>query len=435
MRSIFFSITPENQQRAFQRVVRVLGLSAPLRVMIFSLFFSASIFAQSETSPWWLSLEYGKQRFRTGDYGYALMLFEDARRGRRAMYEQMERDLINLLSLSEVRRIGDSLERVVQYSNDMRYVSASAAFNELFYRVPGASLNNSAAAALSAIGRLKDYPEAEYWIGEVYRVEGELPLALSQYRKAYAMRGNLEDSGFSITLLYKIAAVLRTRTEYTEMERTLMSVITSLDTLWINAERAAITSIINANTGGYLREGEASIPYEQASASFARTAMTNTLEKEGIERFLEMYRYNNGIVEEAHRLLGFHYVVAGRPSAQDHLMFAFLIQNTIIIEELTRRQFDFRFTTQEDAGGNQARNLIQLSAAVNRNSLLLSYISEVEYYKTAYYLAASLYRNGRETAARGLWVFLASQPQAGEWQSRAVSQIRNPRLETIVEMP
>jgi len=401
-----------------------------LSLIFFLLIFSLPLFSQSP--PWWLSLEYGKQRFRSGDFGYALMLFEDARRDRRAMYEQMERDLINYLSVGEVRRLGDSLEWAVRYSYDYRYTAASAAFEELFYRVSRDSLNNSANAALSAIGVLKDYPEAEYWIGEVYRVEGELSLALSQYRRAYAMRANLEDSGFGITLQYKIAGILRTKTEYNEMERTLLSVITSFDTLWINASRAAASNI---SSGAALRQGEASIPYDQASASFARSAMTRTLENEGADRFLEMYRYNNGIVEEAHRLLGFHYAVAGRGSAQDHLMFAFLIQNTVIIEELMRREFDFRFSVQAGTSQNQARNLSELSDKIMRNPLLVSYIDEVEYYKTAYYLAASLYRNGKETVARNLWNFLASVPSAGEWYSRAISQLRNPRFETIVEMP
>jgi hypothetical protein len=152
--------------------------------------------------------------------------------------------------------------------------------------------------------------------------------------------------------------------------------------------------------------------------------MTKTLETEGINRFLEMYRYDNNLVEQAQRLLGFYYAVSGRISAQQHLMFAFLIQNTTIINELRRRRFDFTFS-----------NLSDLTEEINKNALLLSYIEEVEYYKTAYYLAASLYRNGKSAVARDLWNFLASQPQAGEWYGRSVGQLRRPHLEPVVEMP
>ena len=390
-------------------------------VFILFFLFSMSIFAQQQpAAPWWLSHEYGKQQFRSSNYGEALLLFEDARRDRRAMYEQMERDFIHLLSINEVRRIGDALDRVERFAAERHYKAASAALTELYYRIPKASLNNSASAALAAFDKLKNYPEAEYWIGEVYRVENELMLALAQYRKALGMRNVFEDPGFDTILNYKIASILKTRQEYTDMEKVLHSIISDKDTLWANAAAAEL----NANNEGTKPGTIIPVPYEQTSASFARTSMTKTLSDHGINRFMELYRYNNNTVEPAHRLLGFYYAAQGRPSAEQHLMFAFLIQNSIIIEEVKRGKYDFTFTGLED-----------LARDINNNKLLLAYVNETEYYKTIYYLGASLYRNGKSQTARGFWNYLASQPQAGEWQNRASNQIRNPRLEPIVEMP
>jgi len=382
-----------------------------LIVIFILLSFSAPVFAQ-QPLPWWLSLEHGKQRFRTKDYGAALMLFEDARRDRRAIFEKHERDFISFLSIGEVRRLGDALDRVERFSYERLYTAASSALEELYYRVPKSSLNNSATAALEAFDKLKSYPEAEYWIGEVYRVEGELPLALNQYNRAYSMRAVLEDPGFSISLLYKIASIHRSRNEFGEMENILLSIINNEDTLWSNSNLANDRTV----------NSEVRLPYDQASASFARAGMTRILETDGIDRFLQLYRYNNGTVEEAHRSLGFYYVVNRRPSAQPHLMFAFVIQNSIIIEELRKRQFDFTFT-----------NLTALANEFDKNPLILSYINEVEYYKTAYYLAAALFRNRHSRSAMGIWTFLSNQPNAGEWQMRAANQVRNPQLEPIIE--
>jgi len=395
--------------------------------------FSAPLFAQSAVIPWWLSFEYGKQRFRVGDYGAALMLFEDARRDRRAMYEQMERDLIHLMSEREVRRLGDSLDNVDKFSREHYYKAASAALDELYYRIPKSTFENSANAALAAFKKLKDYPEAEYWIGEVYRVESELSLALSQYKKAYSMCvGNSplvpEDPGFGTALQYKIAGIHDTRQEYIEMIRIYESIINDSDTLWVNSNKAVV---------GFLNNGSQniSLPYDQAYASFERSAMTKTLTDHGINRFLELYRYNNRTVEKAHRFLGYYYAVRGRPSAEPHLMFAFLIQNTIIMEEIKRHQYDFSFTTQKEARENRVRSLSELTEYINKNALLASYIEEVEYYKTAYYFSVSLYRNGKPSLARSLWEFLASVPQAGEWYNRALNQLRSPHFEPIVELP
>jgi len=410
---IYHEPTRTNTNIKIKSMNLFVGFAVKVSLFFILLTVSVPAFAQ-QTPPWWLSLEYGKQRFRSGDLGNALLLFEDARRDRRAMYEKMERDFIAFLSAREVRRLGDSLDSVEQFSYERYYLSASAALEELFYRVPKASFNNSATAALEAFGNLKNYPEAEYWIGEVYRVEGELTLALAQYRRALSMRGALEDPGFAVSLYYKIAEIHRIRQEYNEMERTLLAVISEKDVLWMNANEAQITRL----------NEEARVPYAQASASFARAGMTRTLENNGINRFMELFRYSNGIVEEAHRQLGFYYVVRGRASALPHLMFAFLIQNTIIIQEIQRRQYDFTFT-----------DLSALAQGFSRNSLLLSYIDEVEYYKTIYYLGAALFRAGQSPAAISLWNFLATQPQAGEWYNRAVVQLLNPQPEAVIETP
>ncbi|MCL2412142.1 MAG: hypothetical protein FWC97_10925 [Treponema sp.] len=388
-------------------------LVVKLVILFTFVFFSRPLFAVSQT-PWWLSFEQGIQRFRSSDYGAALMLFEDARRGRRSMYEQMERDFIHFLSMGEVRRLGDHLDILERFARYRFHTAASAALDELFFRLPGVSFNNSALSALAAFDKLKDYPEAEFWIGEVFRVEGDLPLALAQYRRALSMRDVMKNPGFAVTIQYQIANIHRTRQEFTDMEKILLTIVNENDIFWSDAGRGDVRRIAQ----------DGPMPYALASASFARAGMTRTLETHGIDRFLEMYRYDNRVVEPAHRLLGFHHVVSGRASAGPHLMFAFLIQNTVIIEELRRRQFDFTYT-----------NLPALMQAVSNNPLLLSFIDEVEYFRTAYYLGAALFRAGHRASALNLWSFLADQPQGGEWHSRAVMQLRNPTVQPILERP
>jgi hypothetical protein len=358
---------------------------------------------------WWYTLEQGKQSFRSGAYGEALMRFEDARRQRRAMYEQMERDLIDLLSMPQVRRLGDSLDRVDAFARERYYNRAAAALDEAYYRYPKSAFNDSARAVLEALGRLKNYPEAEYWIGETYRLEGELTLAVGQFQKAWEQRDLLELNGFDTELLYKIAGLRKLRREYNEMERSLLLILAG-DQLWSAGE--GTVSVVSSQ--------------DDAINAFARNAMSRTLENDGIDRFLTLYRYINMSAEQAHRLLGFYYYASGRyiVKAQDHLMFAFLIQNSVIIEELIRNEYDFAFST-----------LDALLERVKSYPLITEYIDKTDYHKTAYYLACSLYGNGKTAAARGLWSFLSSRAPPGEWQNRAASQLRQPRIERVIEMP
>lgn len=350
---------------------------------------------------WWYTLEQGKKSFREGSFGDALLSFEDARRQRQAMYERMEKDLIEMMSLPEVRRLGDSLERVDTFSRERRYDKAAAAFDELYYRLPRESFKNSAKAALQAFGGLKSYPEAEYWIGECYWAEGEPELALLQFKKAYDHRDLSEKADFGIELLYKIAEIRKAKQEYVEMERSLLLILAN-DSLWSPDGRGKS----NEN-------------------SFIRNAMARTMGSEGTGRFLSMYRYDNTQFELAHRLLGLYYYSTGRHSrAVEHLMFSFLIQNSVIIGEVSLHEYDYSFTSLEALAGE-----------IKQYPLIADYIEKIDYYKTIYYLGSSLYAEGKLGPARGLWSFLASFSPQGEWKNRALQQLGQPRVERAVEMP
>ncbi|MDR1216534.1 MAG: hypothetical protein LBK25_07630 [Treponema sp.] len=355
--------------------------------------FSASA-QRAEKAYWWL-LEQGKTFFRDGAYGQALMAFEDAKRDRKAMFEQMEQDLIVVLSTQEVRRMRDSLADVEKYIAENHLDKAARALRELYYRTPRDSLGDSANNALKAIGALKNYPEAEYWLGEVYRIEGELTLALKQYKKAHEQRANLENQAFDIEILYKIVDILKTKRDYTEMEE-ISKEIVALDTLW---------------------QGDSGV--------FARNSMLRILETDGISRFLTIYRYDNINVEKIHRTSGFFYYASGRHSnALEHLMFSFLIQSTVIINEVIRSNYGFEFT-----------DIPALLNAAQGNPAIVDYIESVEYYKTIYYLGATFYATGKTAPARNFWLVLRDGPEVTQWSIRSANQLQHPFIEKAVEMP
>ena len=355
--------------------------------------------AQQTDKPWWYTLEEGKLLFRSGDYGNALMAFEDARRGRLAEFTRMEQDFILFLSTPDVRRLGDSLEFIEQYIADRKETSAAAVLANLYYRVPKESLKGSAKRVLEELDRLKSYPEAEYWLGETYRAEGELALALSQYQRAWEVRGLLEVPSFDVEILYKMTDVHRLRQEYQEMERRANEIIEG------------------AGPSGAPRD-------EQWAGNQLRAAMARILENEGVNRFLTLYRNNNTVTCKAHRLLGFFCYASNRYSlAAEHLMFAFLMENTVLIDEAIRRQYDFTFSTLD--------NLIDFFRS---SPEIAAYLDETEYYRTAYYLASALYAAGKTKPARELWAFLASSGNAGEWGNRA-RRNPSPFLDRAIEMP
>ena len=404
---IFFTTNrvPAIRHEPTQTIIRYQRTSSCGLWLIFTVFLLCSVPANTQVKqPWWYTLEQGKLLYSKGSYGDALMTFEDARRYRLAQYAQMEDDLILLLSIPEVRLIGDSLEYVEMYIADKLETRAAAALAELYHRVPKDSLNGSVKRALEELGRLKSYPEAEYWLGETYRAEGELALALRQYERAWEVRSLFETPGFDVEILYKITDIYRLRREYREMEK-----------------RA--NEIIGGNGAGGIPR-DSLWARDNSGSQPIRAAMARILENDGIARFLSLYRYSNIVTEKAHRLLGFFCYASKRYTlAAEHLMFAFLIQNSVLIDEAVRRQYDFNFTTLE--------NLIN---TVGPKPGIASFLEETEYYRTIYYLASALYSGGKNRPAMQCWTFLARSSAAGEWGDRA-RRNATPVIESTIDMP
>jgi tetratricopeptide (TPR) repeat protein len=341
---------------------------------------------QRRVDPWWITLEEGKRYFRAGAYGDALRFFENARESRKNHYAEMERRLVEVLSVNAVRRLGDDLALLERYIEKEFRVDAADALKELYYRVPKERLRNSSAAALAELKNLKNYPEAEYWLGEVYRVEGEYGIALAQYQKALDQRALMENPEFGTEILYTMAELRRTRREDSEMIKIFEDLLKT-DPLW-------------------------------SRESFNRSNMLRSLETNGVNRFLVLFRHNAPKVEKAHRNLGFYYYNNGRHDrAAENLLFAFLIQNSVIINALLESQYDYEFVSLTG---------LLLDIAGRRD--LLAYVGEVEYFKTLYYLANSLYGVNRRRAAREIWTFLRDNA-SGEWSGRARNQLNNPQLE------
>jgi len=362
----------------------------PFLVLFCSFVLIPAFSQQRGADPWWITLEEGKRYFRNGAYGDALRFFEGARENRKNYFAKMERDLASVLSLHEVRMLGDDLDLLEIYVKKKVRSEVASALKDLYYHVPKDNLRNSSSAALSELKRLKSYPEAEYWIGEVYRMEGEFGIALGQYQKAYDQRMLLETPGFSVEILYKMAGLRRLRREYAEMEKIHLEILKS-DAFW-------------------------------SRESFNRSNLLKSLETNGVNRFLVIFRHNEPAVEKAHRAMGFYYYDNGRhDQAAGHLLFAFLIQNSVIIDALLQSQYDYTFTS-----------LSSLMNDIAKRRDLLAYVNEIEYYKTLYYLANSLYGVNRRSSAREIWSFLRDNG-TGEWRARAISQLSNPQLEQPLE--
>ena len=379
--------------------------------------FSLTLTYAQEGTPWWFILEQGRRHYRNNSYGQALISFENARLARIDHFTRMEEDLIRFLSTPGARQYGDTLDFVEWYAAEIYESRVLAILEELYHYVPRSALDNSVNRVLEELDILKRYPEAEFWLGETFRMEGELVLAQVQYQRALRDQSLFQTPNFELEVLYRIAYVHRTRGEFTEMESRYREIIEGndaegnpRDNLWMAGAHVGSQSLMRA----------AMLRILQSSGS----GITVNNELEGVNQFLNIYRHNNMATERAHRQLGLYLYSRGRyTAAMEHLMFAFLIQNTVIIEDIIRREFDFTFSSLED--------LMQM-AGTRRD--LLDFMEETEYFRTIYYFSSALHANGRTLPAVQLWNFLAQSNISGEWGNRA-RRTGVPVIESVIVMP
>lgn len=355
---------------------------------------AASAFTQA-ASPYWMTLEQGKRLYRDGLYGDALIKFEDAVRDRQDLYARSEQDLIAALSLPEVRRLGDSLQRVEEYIDSHHLIDARRALDELFRVKTRESFNDSVKGALDAFDPLELYPEGYFWMAQVLRVEGELEVALPLYQKALRYEALLEIPDEAREIRYILADIHATRREYNEMESRLLEILDG-DQLWASSRDA-----------------------------FTRDAMLKTLANEGIDRFLLLYRNQAAAAYRAHRDLGLYYYRTGRHDrAVRQLTFAFLIGASTAIDELRRSDHEFSF----------GRFSAVLDAARGREQIR-NFFTDTDFYKTMYYLGAAFYANGNRKTAAEFWTLVSTRDAAGEWRGRSQRQLASPSVELPTKAP
>jgi hypothetical protein len=328
---------------------------------------------------YWLALEMGKYYFRAGDMGNALLSFEDARNERRQLFYHGETVLVNLLSIHEVRGLGDNLDYIVGYAKHASLIDVQEVLNQLYYCIPKESLNNSAQAALDAMRREQKYPEADYWIAELYRAEGEPKMAEDEYNAAWQARENLENPDFSYTILYRLAEVQEISENYNGFQKTLALALAG-DPLW-----------------------------NQDPDGFTRRAMKSTLENAGIDRFVQMYRFTSPNTDQAHRMLGDYFVWNHDwAQAEEHLAMSFLYAASTVAEQVKKEHYDWEFTS-----------MLGLMNDLARMPEARDYLRQVDFQKTVYNLGLALYNTGKVQSAAGCWQFLAQWQSESEYGRRA----------------
>lgn len=349
---------------------------------------------QSRTSgeePAWLSLERGKRAFTAKDFGAALVHIDEAITLRRESYANALVRLEQALATKAAKSGGDSIRAVLaafavedflqrDYDRlsagrpstskplldalrDERISDSHRAFINVLLLVleyrPLDSLDDSIEALRKSARLLSDYPEAEYWKGRVFFVEGELALAEIQYKRAYDMAPSLEIPEKRYTILYSMADLYAARADFVAWENVMRAIVDGND------------AVIDP----YLRE-----------------AMMNTLVNVGFNRFMTLYRIEPSYSLDANSALASYYLERGRAAAAEHAAIAVSMTMTRAITLLQAKDGDYAWNGLDD-----------FMRRAGSSKEISDFLADAGWTRQMLTLADALYIEGARETARYLW--------------------------------
>lgn len=389
-----------------------------LRCLSCIVLFSAilvGLYAQSK--PIWLIFEEGKQFFYKKQFGEALRSFEEAINKRKEIIAWALERLRYAQKSPLKKKTGDSISKLLtefakldftdvdytayqkQSNGDMRVLisilkrqrlsdyhralldalSVAYDFRPIEYYV------DSLARMERELDVLRYYPEAEFWKGKVFMIEGELSIAEKQFLRAFDMRGSLEIPADQYSILYTLAEVYKLQNNMLAWYNTLQRILFD----------DPVTG--NPPMDPYLKE-----------------AMLTTLKKQGFDRFMVLYRLKSGFSLSANIEMGEYILKKGAPHAELYLAIAANMIITEVIAMYQKKNPDYTYSTLAD-----------FFEQVSKRKEIAEYLATSKIYSVLLNLGDALYLLGQPTFAIPIWSALVSYAPS-PWAGTARERLKNP---------
>ncbi len=248
----------------------------------------------------------------------------------------------------------------------------------------GSRIGDSLSALRAASASMRHYPEAEYALGRIFLTEGEFDLAEIQFRRALDMGESLDVPSDRYAMLAELAELYRARDRTRDYELALREV----------ADEAELFS--------KRQEG-------------LRNSMERTLSRDGFDKFMLLYRVEEGFARAACSKLGRLYLEAGRPLATIYLATAANIGLTEAIARIRSGEPGYAYSSLSDLLGR-----------IEADPALARYAISGGLYGDLVLLGEALATGGARASARGIWLPLADSGASGSWGKAARAALARP---------
>ena len=163
--------------------------------------------------------------FEAGDYGNAVSYAEQAKEQRKKQTVWERYSLEQVQRISAVRRAGDYFDDVLPVLLDYKEMTAYNIIHSYVDDYGPDFFGNTVSGLKQFLATGDAYPEADYLIGKVYRLEGETDLSAKYLGAAYASIANLDVPAVKYDILYDLADLAMDQANDQDFEKYLLLIL------------------------------------------------------------------------------------------------------------------------------------------------------------------------------------------------------------------
>ena len=368
-------------------------------------------FAKSNAeADYFLTLRYAQNAFENGDYGKALSLAEKAKDERIKVVESELKILEQTQKIAAVRKAGDSLDDIMSELRQRNQAKAIDVIENYVDKYGKDRFSGKYSVLKDFIIRTKNFPESDFLIGKIYRLEGETSVAEEYMNKAYDKKDILNVPDLKYDILYELAEISKDKHDNDGYERYFKNILKD-DKYYADEEPKDAKTAVNAAKASKDKadiENSKNIHNKRAYMnSIVRLIKTNRADS--VEKFFLMYRNDSDISTKALAGLSDFYFKQGQNEKALRCSALGCITALTKIEEILKdRLTDYSYTSFADLLKNASAYSDVVSWG-NKNGIWQMYFNFAE-------IANSC---GCKNFAQELFSILKDYEPESYWRNRA----------------
>ena len=216
--------------------------------LIFSSLFAQGVPKKPVSSEYsWRILQDAQFAFDKGNFSSAMNLANKAKANRVAESDYEVYILDVALSPLAVRRAGENFDAVLEVLKERDQIEAISIIKRYLELYGAEKFDYSVHKMEDWVEEKRVYPEADFLIGRIYRVEGEYKTAIDFYEKARLSSEFLDIPAQLYDILYEMADLLKHQGKNEDYKQSLLLILKEDENYQNTVLRTAMLKIISAN--------------------------------------------------------------------------------------------------------------------------------------------------------------------------------------------